>query len=433
MKRLLYLVLALWAPGAFAQSASDVANGTAFANSIAPTSPQQIVNPSGVNSSTWGSQTGVSTAVPSGLGGFSSPDTTSTALTAAQGSSLTAYGRQAESFCASYTPGSDPYENQYCAAVNFLNEQCMTPTTGEQSVLGATASQFGSSANCAGTYGAGQSQFGYGNQVTPSDPMFQVTGNLANTATSTLTQNCSTQTVVTQPAQYANNTCVVSTNEDDNSCSQYLSATITQIVNEALATDSCPSGSSLQGNTCIHQITYTPWISCPAGYMQGGPNHDQCVQISNLQGAPYCPGGFGTGYSSNGTMICVYLSSMADPPPNVYDNMPLIDPGVCIAGTCYAPDFLPLESCPSGYTFDGTECTMTITIGGTYNCNAGDTLQGQTCVSTSSTAATVTYSCPNGQTLSGTNCIQKTVTTTWTDTCTQYEQSAGVSLPTPTN
>ena len=130
MKRLLPFVLALWMSAAFAQSASDVANGTAFANSIAPTSPQQIVNPSGVNTSTWGSQTGVSTSVPSGLGGFSNPNTTSNALTAAQSSSLASYGRQAESYCASYTPGSDAYVIQFCSAVYFLIELCMRPTTG---------------------------------------------------------------------------------------------------------------------------------------------------------------------------------------------------------------------------------------------------------------------------------------------------------------
>lgn len=424
------LLLAFSVAAAHAQSASDVANGTAFANSIKPTSPSQIVNPTGVSAGTWGNQTGVSSSVPSGLGGFSNPNTASDSLTAAKNSNLTVLGRQAESYCAGYTPGSDPYENQYCAAVNFLNEQCMTPTTNQKSVLGATATQFGSSANCAGTYGAGQGQYNYGNQVTSSDPIFQVIGNLGNTAADTLTQSCSSQTVVTQPAQYANYTCTVSTDEEDNVCSQYLSAKIVNTINEALATDSCPSGSTLSGANCIHTITYQPTISCPAGYMQSG---NSCLQISNLPGTPYCPAGFVTAHTSNGTMVCAYNGNASNPPPNPWNGMPLIYPGVCIANTCAAPTYVPLESCPDGYTFDGSQCTKTITVGGTYNCNGGDSLQGATCVSTSTTAATVTYSCPAGQKLNGTNCIKQSVSTTWTDTCVTYEKSAGVALPTPTN
>jgi hypothetical protein len=430
MKRLLPVVVALWIPAAFGQSASDVSNGTAFANSIAPTSPQQIVNPSGVDASTWGTQTGVGTSVPSGLGGFSDPNTTSSALTAAQGSSLTSYGRQAEAYCASYTPGSDPYENQYCAAVNFLNEQCMTPTSGEQSVLGATASQFGSSANCAGTYGAGQSQFGYGNQVTPSDPMFQVTGNLANTATSTLTQNCSSQTVVTQPAQYANNTCVVSTNEDDNSCSQYLSATITNSVTQAISVDSCQSGDTLVNGECQHTFVYEPSISCPAGYVQAGTN--QCVQTNTLAGTPSCPAGttevtLTNTYGQQSQSCEVNAQFGLNACPATYDGMPLITCAFTIGF------YLPIDSCPNGYTWNGSACIQTITVGANYSCPSGGSLQGQSCVSTTSTSANVTYSCPSGQSLSGTNCIKQSVTTTWTDTCTTYEQSAGVSLPAPTN
>ncbi|ANB78015.1 hypothetical protein AYM40_37260 (plasmid) [Paraburkholderia phytofirmans OLGA172] len=428
MRRLLPLLLALCAPAVFAQSAADVANGTSFANSIAPTSPSQIVNPSGV-SSAWSGSTTTPTTVPSGFAGFSNPNTSSSALTAAKSGSLTALGNQAQIDCASYTPGSDPYQNQYCAAVNFLNNQCMQPTTGEASVLGKTGTVQGTSANCAGTYGAGQSQFGYGNQVTPSDPIFSGTQNLGNTASNTLTQTCSTQTVVTTPAQYATNTCIVSTDEEDNTCSQYLNTTITNSINQALSTTSCPDGGTLQAGVCVHTINYNPTISCPAGYIQDNVN--ECIQYSQLAGTPYCPGGTTENHTNNGTMLCL-APQFSNGCPASYAGMPLEAIVYSLGGTCLG-DYLPLQSCPSGYTWDGSACTQTNTVGVTYSCPSGGSLQGQTCVSSTTTSSTTTYSCPTGQTLNGTNCIQKTVTTSWTDTCGTYEKSAGVSLGVPQN
>ena len=425
MKRVIaVLLLACGVTAAYAQSASDVANGTAFANSIKPTSPSQIVNPTGVSSSTWGNQTGISSSVPTGLGGFSNPNTASDSLNAAKNSNLTAFGRQAESYCASYTPGSDPYQNQYCAAVNFLNEQCMTPTGNQKSVLGATSTQFGSSANCAGTYGAGQGQYNYGNEVTSSAPIFQVIGNLGNTATDTLTQTCTSDTVVTQPAQYAYNTCTVSTDEEENACSQYLSAKIVNTINQAISTESCPGGGSLVNGACQNQYTYAPTITCPAGYIQSGAN--QCVQTNTLAASMTCPSDT-TPMTISGNNTCMKQFSDVTAYPPTYEGMDLV---TCYAGTCW---FLPLKSCPSGYSWDGAQCIQTITVGAQYNCPSGGSVQGQSCVSVTQTAPTITYSCPSGQSLTGTNCVKQTVTTTWTDTCGVYEQSAGSSLATPTN
>ncbi|MBU9630800.1 hypothetical protein KTE60_16055 [Burkholderia multivorans] len=433
MKVFIVALAFAFASTALAQNASDVNNGRTFANSIAPISQTQIVNPAGVNASAWAGQTNMPTSVPSGFAAFSNPNTSSAALTAARGSSLTALGNQAQIDCAAFVPGNDPYQNQYCAAVNFLNNQCMQPTTGQKSVLGKTGQTISSNANCAGTFGAGQSQFGYGDQVTIDDPMFKVILGLGDSAQDALSTICTPKTVVTQPAQYENNTCVVSIDKEENVCSQYLNATITNSISQALSVESCPDGMTLQGGMCLHQVTYTPWISCPAGYIQSGANRDQCVQISNLQGTPYCPGGFGTGHTDNGTMVCVSMSSYPDPPPNVLNNMPLIDRGLCIGGSCYNPSYLPLQSCPDGYTFDGTQCTKTTTVGATYSCPNGGALQGQTCVTNDSANPTVTYSCPPGQTLNGSNCVKQVVKTSWTDTCTAYEQSAGVALPTPAN
>ena len=427
MKRVLPLLLALGAPIACAQSTSDVANGTSFAHSIAPTSPSQIVNPSGVGSA-WSGSTSTPTTVPSGFAGFSNPNTSSAALTSARSGSLGALGDQAQVNCASYAPGSDPYQNQYCAAVNFLNDQCMRPTAGETSVLGKTGTTQGTSANCAGTYGAGQSQFNYGNQVTSSDPMFQLTGNLVNTATGTLTQTCSTQTVITQPAQYATNSCIVSTDEESNSCSQYLSATIVNTTSGASSSQSCTSGGSLQNGTCVNQTTYPPQLTCPAGYVMTG--NWTCLQTSTIgAGPPSCPSGWLSVVEKDpaGVLLCEMPGSYPGGCPNSEDGMPL---ELSYLYTCW---YMPPPSCPSGYTWNGSVCTKTVTVGSTYTCPSGGSLQGQSCVTTTTSAPTVTYSCPPGQTLNGTSCIRKSVTTTWTDACSTYEKSAGVSLPTPTH
>jgi hypothetical protein len=426
MKRWLPLFLALATHFACAQSATDLANGTSFAKTIAPTSPSQIVNPSGV-SSAWSGQTSTPTTVPSGLAGFSNPNTDSTLLNTARSGSLSAMGNQTMIDCASYVPGSDQYKNQDCAAVNFLNNQCMQATTGEQSVLGKTGTTHVTSANCAGTYGAGQSQFGYGNQVTPTDPIFTGTLNLGNTAGNVLSQTCSTSTVVTTPAQYANNTCIVSTDEEDNACSQYLNTTVTNSIDQALSTTSCPGGGTLQGAVCVHTITYNPTITCPAGYIQN--NINQCIQYSQLQGTPYCPAGTTSNTTSTGTMLCL-APLFSNGCPASYAGMPLEAVVYSLGGTCLG-DYLPLQSCPSGYTWDGSACTQTNVVGTTMTCPSGGSLQGQTCVSTSTTSSTTTYSCPSGETLSGQSCIKKTVTTSWTDTCVTYENSAGVSLGVP--
>ncbi|RNM03063.1 hypothetical protein [Ralstonia pseudosolanacearum] len=438
--RIFLLPLLLCAGAAFAQSPAQVANGTAFARTLAPTSPSQIVNPAGVNGGTWSGQTAMPTNVPGGLAGFSNPNTDGSILSAAKAGSLTGLGNKAMSDCANYVPGSDQYRNQDCAAVNFLNNQCFQPSNSQRQVLGNAGFSQANSPNCAGTFGAGQSQFGYRDQVTINDPMFQGTLKLPET-TKNQGQTCTTSTVVTKPAQYEYNTCIVSTDTSDNACSQTLSATIVNTLTGAYSSTTCPAGQTLNNNWCTSHTDYPAWVTCPSGYIQAGYS---CVQTSSIQGTPYCPSdGWLSISDPAGRPYCVFLGGygpgtplgeMPDPPPPVYNGMRLWAPGSCWGtGSCYMPWYVPLQSCPDGYTFDGTQCTMTTTIGGTANCNAGDQVQGMQCSHTVTSPPTVTYSCPAGQTLNGTNCVKQTVSTSWSDGCTAYEQSAGVALPAPIN
>jgi hypothetical protein len=433
LARALVLALLLGAGLARAQSPTQVANGTAFASSLAPNSPSQIVNPAGVSGSTWSGQTAMPTSVPGGLAGFSKPNTDSSLLSAAKTGSLTGLGNQAMSDCANYVPGSDKYRNQDCAAVNFLNNQCFQPTHSQRAVLGNVGFPQANSANCAGTYGAGQSKFGYGDQVTANDPMFQGTLKLPET-TKNQANVCSTNTVVTKPAQYEFNTCIVSADTTDNACSQGLSATITNTITGADMTQSCPQGGSLQGGTCVYQSTYPPTGNCPAGYtpvlMVGGGQGAYCTATSTLSGTPYCPAGWTPYNFPTYGYVCTPPAgaiSYGDPCPLSYGGLPL---QAELGLMCM---YRPLQACPPGYSFDGNQCTMTTNVPINFTCPNGGTLQGQSCAVSSSTTATTTYSCPAGQTLNGSNCVKQTVTTTWLDGCTVYEQSAGVALPTPIN
>lgn len=438
LKLALPIVLAVCAQVAMAQNATDISNGLGFANSIAPTSPSQVINPGSVNSTAWGNQSSTPTSVPTGLGGFSAPNTDSSIYSSAQTSSLSALGDQAMINCASYTPGSDPYQNQYCSAVNFLNNQCMQPTTGESSVLGNVGTTQGSTSNCAGTYGAGQSQFGYSNQITDSDPAFSAISSLGTTAPNTLTQTCTPQTVVTQPAQYATDICVVSQQTDDNSCSQTMSATVTQTLSAPNVTLVCPAGYTLAGEECLSTTSATP--VCPDGYAM--QSDGTCVSTSTQAAIGSCPspdfdsntGGFSfIPVPKAGDCAVSHIEPWTC--ASSIDGQPLVATAMGEGAfdkpepelVCYYPQ---IETCPNGFSYNGSECINTASTPVTYSCPTGS-LQGQTCVTT--TTSSTSYSCPTGQNLNGSNqCIKQTVTTSWTDACGLYEQSAGSTLPTPT-
>lgn len=392
MKRVsLAIALGLVAHAAAAQNATAVSNGQSFANSIAPTSPTQIVNPSAVSGNAWANQTSTPTAVPTGLGGFSSPNTSSTLYGNAQGMGLSAMGNQAMTNCATYTPGSDPYQNQYCSAVNFLNNQCMQPTTREKSVLGSTGTAQGASANCSGTYGAGQSNFSFPDQVTSTDSMFAPIAGLGQTEAGVTQQSCSQQQVVTQPAQFANNTCVVSNDTESDSCSQQLNVTATN--NTVPAT--------LTNVGCV-----APWIT--VYNRQTGANVG-CMIIAedslNLQNGDVFDGlVIFHPAQTHGSYGVVY--------PNGWDGFNHLPPDNWGGDWDDCAGQPALLQCIK-YAYQQ--------VGLNYNADYGSATEwysnGQG------------YGCPNGGTLSGSNCIQQGVSTSWSDTCGAY--TGGAPLPAP--
>ena len=351
--------------GAAPAPAPAVQQGTAFANSIAPTSSSQLVNPAGVNPAAWGPAASTPSSIPVHLGGFTTPLTTSTAYTAARSGGLTPLGTQAMVSCANFVPSAnaDPLQVQACAAVNFMTNNCMTPSTQQAGViahLGATQITGG---NCYGTYGAGVQSFNMASQVTPADSIFTVVNTLKSTAPAVVANNCTTQNVVTTPAQFALNTCTKNTDTSVENCSQFLSATVVTTQTLANPTESCPNG-TLVGNYCQATTTGAAAVTyvCPAGQTLQG---NQCI-------------------GPNGSTPAIVAS----------------------------------YTCPTGQTLSGTNCVadLTTVVGGAtqnISCPTGSTWNGTACQSTLVTSATLPVGVicqdgygyvPSDYVLSGTTC-----------------------------
>jgi hypothetical protein len=467
---LLSLAAALHIP-ARAQNAQTLSDGKAFAESIAPQSNVQIVNPSAVNPAAWSTgATAIPSSMPSGLGAFSSPLTNSPLydVSGTQGA-LSALGNAKIHACQNYVPTGDPIADQECAAVKFMNKDCVSLNNSQLQVVGASGVATATSASCAGTYGAGQSNFGYQNAITASDSIFHLSQIAQNNASSTTEQNCVSTPVVTRPAQYETNHCSKTVSTDSHLCTQELAVAVTtsyapaQIMytcdggvlqgqycvstsnSPATANYSCPDGGTLEGTSCVTQtiVPATTYYACSSGQLNG----QSCVTTSPADGVPSCPPPqwsfsppeiWTLTYDTNNVAWCSHIAADFDDPfgSNSYR-----------AATSYA--------CPNGGTLSGNTCTTTTTATLNYKCDSG-TLSGRSCLTETSAAASVTYTCASG-TLSGSQCVTSTSTPaathyscpggaspvgnqcvtystqlSWIDNCTPYEQSAGSRLGDPT-
>ena len=273
MRRILIflsLVCAQWSHGAstYTNQASQQ-NGLNFVQSIAPTTTGQIVNPNNVNSQAWAGQSSVPTSTPTNLGSWSAAPNT-TIYGNAQAIGLSGLGQQAEVNCANYTPGTNPLQDQACAAINFLQSKCIQPTTQEAKILQNTGTSVAQSAACQGTYGYGAAQFNFQNTMSSSNVMFNtITGLKQNTTSAS--GACGVQSTVTTPATYQLESCVTSNSTTSNSCSEYLNAKVITTTSQATVSTSCPSG-VLVGSYCqsTSSSAATQSYSCPAGFALSG-------------------------------------------------------------------------------------------------------------------------------------------------------------------
>jgi hypothetical protein len=237
------LALMLFASIGHAQDAKYLTQGKDFANSIAPTSAGQIVNPQGVNANAW-SGTSIGSSPPKDLGAFSAPNTSSSAMDQAKSLGLMGLGNSAMDRCANYTPSGDPVKDQECAAVNFMSQRCLQPAGTQTQIVNANGGMQTNPAACEGSYGQGANKFDFFNQVKSSDTIF----NLSNTATKdagkTTGQVCTETEEITKPAESARNTCVKSTSTGQETCSQILRASCSR----PGGYDGCDQGGIIPGS-----------------------------------------------------------------------------------------------------------------------------------------------------------------------------------------
>jgi hypothetical protein len=244
-----------------AQPAQGVTDGDSFARSLAPTAPGQIVNPSAVNPNVWAGQTTVPATVPGNLGAISKPNTDGNMYTTARSSGLTSLGNKAVIDCANYKPGpnADPAQTQACAAVNFLTNQCVSPNDNEKAVINHLGTGQVPTSNCSGTYGEASKSYNFGNQITPNDSLFTATVQLRQTAGTTAGANCTPQTIVVKPDQYALNRCVRSINTAVESCAYVLGVTI-KLVEQAPLGPLCSDGNVPNKGICYIPTPEVGWI-----------------------------------------------------------------------------------------------------------------------------------------------------------------------------
>jgi hypothetical protein len=457
-----------------AQSGTALADGKAFAEKIVPKTKDQIVDPTGVNATTWAAgKAAMPTTTPTQLGAFSAPLTSSPlyATSGAQGA-LSGLGNARMTSCRTYTPTGDPIADQECAAVKFMDKDCVSLNSSQFNVLGAAGVSTGMGIDCSDTYGAGQAAFGYANAVTTTDPIFETTKTAQRDASSSVTQQCVPVTVVTKPAEYETNNCSKTVVTDSHVCTQDLSVAVTTRYTAADLRYSCASG-SLSGTSCVDSssvpASYT--YSCSSGTLSG----DQCTTSASTPATSTtsCP----AGTSLDGSGMCVGQTATPATPiyscPNggsvsgsdcvnpvlfTYDLCPpgwvhTISPGgganLCLdgkGGQMYPGGYIHCSNgatpvngscgyttvgtatlnwqCGSG-TLSGDKCLTNTTTSPTtgLSCSAGQ-LSGNNCVTTSSTPATKNYYCPAGAVLNGTTCT----TTTSTSATSYYVCPGGGTL-----
>jgi len=451
--------------GAVAQNAQTLTDGKAFAESIMPQSAGQIVNPAGVNAAAWSSSgTTMPGSMPAGLGAFSSPLSTSPLFgtSGAQGA-LSGLGNARIQACRNYVPIGDPIADQECAAVKFMNNDCIPLSNSQQQVVGSAGAIVGTGSNCTDTYGGGQSNFGFRNAITTSDPIFQLSRDAQANASSAITQNCVSTPVITKPAEYETNNCSKTISTDSHVCTRELAVAVTTTYSAATPVYSCTEG-TLQGAYCVRttSVPASVMYSCPSGTLSGtlcmSSTSDPaaltytCPSGATLSGTS-CMGqstvpatstySCATGTLSGSQCVNSYTATITytcwPGSVDVGNNTCRFGAGAPVAGAtcnymgsiigyiCTGPA-VGTASCPSGGTVSGSSCVTTTTATINYQCTQGvlsgsnciidsngpatpvyscatGTLSGDQCVSSSSSPAAANYHCPTGQTLNGAMCV----------------------------
>ena len=416
----------------FAQNPAGMAQGTAFGNTIAPTSNSQVVNPAAVNSTAWSNGTSVSTSVPQNLGGFSSPTNNTSLYTSAQGMGLLNLGTQAQNDCANYVSTGDPAQDQKCAAINFLSGRCLSASQSQSEILGKLGTSQTAATNCAGTYGQGQQAFNFKDQVTATDPVFTSFGSAASGANTVAGSTCAPQSVQVSPAKYSLNNCTVTNSAAQESCSQYQGTTIYTNRTQSVAkvtTTTCPIPA---GGNYDSYGGFTSFASMTLAYNVAGQNSCYYFVLGNINYNGYLgalEGQFGQRPLSWNQDYGRFELATWTPGTQYCPVGSTPDGNVCLTSSSYVATFNPYP-CPSG----SSSCTVTSSAPvpvPVVSCPTGTTRAGSSCLSSVPANSTTDYYCTDGSYSVNGVCSYQTMVTTWTDACGQFEASAGSMLGTP--
>jgi len=207
-----------------------------------------------------------------------------------------------------------------------------------------------------------------------------------------------------------------------------------QATQTATTNDYCPAGYTLNGSTCSNSVPANTSYSCPATYTLSGSTCSKTV-TTNTTSTYSCP----AGYTFNGT-LCTRTESVPRL-SRLRTAGECNDGGSFTRALCrkksayYCPTATPAYS-PSGVWYADTVplCTRTLTTGGTREdtCPPGYTQNGTTCSTTANTGATSLYQCPTGYVLNGSNC-QISFTASRSYTCPSGYTLSGTTCSTVSN
>lgn len=256
-----------------AQSAKSLADGKTFAESIAPQTSGQLVNPSGVSTAAWdASGTSMPTTTPPSLGTFSAP-LTGSSLSGVSGApgALSGLGVARIQDCKNTAPTGDPIADQECAAVKFMNRDCLPLSAAQQQIMGASGAAVGAGTDCSDTFGEAQSHIASKTSVATSDPIFQLSASAQSGAPSTAGQSCVPTTVITTPAVYQTNECSKLIVYEAHTCTRDLDVSTTIAYSAPTPYYTCPAG-ALQGAQCVVTTSApaSPTHACPPGQVLDG-------------------------------------------------------------------------------------------------------------------------------------------------------------------
>jgi hypothetical protein len=298
--------------------------------------------------------------------------------------------------------------------------------------VGAAGAAAARATGCGGSYGAGQSNFGYQDVLTVSDPVFHLSRTAQDNALSADGQHCVPTTVISRPAQYETNRCSKTAHTDAETCTQELAVAITTSHTPATPGYYCPEG-ELQGTYCVRTTTSPASVTywCPGGTLSGtlcinssaSPatvsytcpdgatlSGTTCIGLSGVPATPMytCSVGTYDGQGCTSTTAAVGVPSCPAPIEGDIYRWVLHDGGWCeyynaLSGTVSIQKSVVAYSCPDGGTPSGSTCTNTTTATLNYQCDRG-TLSGSNCIVAEDGPAMPAYSCGTG-TLSGTQCI----------------------------